>query len=151
MTALGVLPEVAERCLNHIEENRLKRIYQRHNYRAEMTNAWEVLGKRLQELTEGDMDAPGHSCDAEAVASSGSAPPPVPASQILIQPRAGEPAPDLLTLAEVAKILKIGRTGCFELRRRDPNFPKPITNGSNPRSRAYFVRQEIEAYLRLPR
>ena len=146
MTALGVLPEVAERCLNHIEENRLKRIYQRHNYRAEMTNAWEVLGKRLQELT---MDTPGPvsdteppaDCDADADGTS----------QILIQPRAGEPASELLTLAEVAKALKIGRTGCFELRRRDPNFPKPITNGSNPRSRVYFVRQEIEAYLRLPR
>lgn len=142
MTALGVLPEVAERCLNHIEENRLKRIYQRHNYRAEMTSAWEVLGKRLQELT---MDTPGPisdteppaDCDADADSTS----------QILIQPRAGEPASELLTLAEVAKALKIGRTGCFELRRRDPNFPKPITNGSNPRSRVYFVRQDIESYL----
>ena len=146
MTALGVLPEVAERCLNHIEENRLKRIYQRHNYRAEMTNAWEVLGKRLQELT---MDTPGPisdpeppaDCDTDADSTS----------QVLIQPRAGEPSAELLTLAEVAKALKIGRTACFELRRRDPNFPKPITNGSNPRSRVYFVRQEIEAYLRLPR
>src|SRR5690606_31782989 len=128
MAALGVLPEVAERCLNHVEENRLKRIYQRHNYRTEMTNAWEILGKRLQELTEGEMDTPGQlpdsespaGCDAEADGSNGSALSQVPASQILIQPPTGEPAPDLLTLAEVAKILKIGRTGCFELRRRDP-------------------------------
>lgn len=55
MTALGVLPEVAERCLNHTEENKVKRIYQRHNYRTEMTNAWKVLGQHLQDLTSGDL------------------------------------------------------------------------------------------------
>jgi hypothetical protein len=27
--ALGVLPEVAEKCLNHTEESRVKRTYQR--------------------------------------------------------------------------------------------------------------------------
>lgn len=51
MTALGVLPEVAERCLNHTEENKIKRTYQRHNYVQEMANAWRVLGERLTELT----------------------------------------------------------------------------------------------------
>jgi len=50
MTALGVLPEVAERCLNHTEENKVKRIYQRHSYAAEMKSAWEVLGKHLKQL-----------------------------------------------------------------------------------------------------
>ena len=55
MTALGVLPEVAERCLNHTEENKVKRIYQRHNYRTEMTNAWKVLGQHLQDLTSGEL------------------------------------------------------------------------------------------------
>ncbi|MCY1357460.1 Prophage integrase IntA [compost metagenome] len=51
MTALGVLPEVAERCLNHTEENRVKRTYQRHSYVKEMTEAWQLLGERLEELT----------------------------------------------------------------------------------------------------
>lgn len=50
MTALGVLPEVAERCLNHMEENRVKRIYQRHTYEAEMKQAWERLGQHLDFL-----------------------------------------------------------------------------------------------------
>ncbi len=36
MNALGVLPEVAERCINHMEENKIKRIYQRYGYEAEM-------------------------------------------------------------------------------------------------------------------
>lgn len=53
MVALGVLPEVAERCLNHTEENKVKRIYQRHSYEAEMRQAWALLGDRLELLTSG--------------------------------------------------------------------------------------------------
>jgi integrase len=56
MTALGVLPEVAERCLNHTEENKVKRIYQRHSYEAEMRKAWRRLGAWLQLLTSSDTD-----------------------------------------------------------------------------------------------
>lgn len=51
MVALGVLPEVAERCLNHVEENKVKRIYQRHSYEKEMREAWRLLGERLELLT----------------------------------------------------------------------------------------------------
>ena len=51
MNALGVLPEVAERCLNHMEENKIKRIYQRYGYETEMRQAWEKLGERLDLLT----------------------------------------------------------------------------------------------------
>ncbi|MNZ99082.1 Phage integrase family protein [compost metagenome] len=56
MTALGVLPEVAERCLNHTEENKVKRTYQRHSYAAEMAAAWHLLGDRLNMLTRSDAD-----------------------------------------------------------------------------------------------
>ena len=52
MTALGVLPEVAERCLNHTEENKVKRTYQRHSYLAEMASAWKALGKHLENLNK---------------------------------------------------------------------------------------------------
>lgn len=52
MTMLGVLPEVAERCLNHTEENKVKRIYQRHSYEKEMRQAWQLLGDRLSLLTD---------------------------------------------------------------------------------------------------
>ena len=51
MTALGVLPEVAERCLNHTEDNKVKRTYQRHSYSKEMTEAWATLGRHLEQLT----------------------------------------------------------------------------------------------------
>lgn len=54
MTALGVLPEVAEKCLNHTEESRVKRTYQRHSYEAEKREAWKLLGERLELLTRGD-------------------------------------------------------------------------------------------------
>ena len=54
MTALGVLPEVAEKCLNHTEESRVKRTYQRYSYEAEKREAWQLLGERLELLTRDD-------------------------------------------------------------------------------------------------
>jgi hypothetical protein len=55
MTALGVLPEVAEKCLNHTEESRVKRTYQRYSYESEKREAWRLLGERLDLLTrDGD-------------------------------------------------------------------------------------------------
>ncbi len=47
MAELGTLPDVVERCLNHTEENKMKRIYQRAQYDAPMRDAWQVLGQRL--------------------------------------------------------------------------------------------------------
>ena len=52
MVRLGTLPEVAERCLNHAEENRVKRIYQRHGYEREMAEAWHLVGKHLEGIVE---------------------------------------------------------------------------------------------------
>lgn len=53
MNSLGVLPEVAERCLNHTEENKVKRIYQRYGSEAEMKQAWQILGNKLSKILEG--------------------------------------------------------------------------------------------------
>jgi integrase len=58
MTALGVLPEVAERCLNHMETNKIKRTYQRHSYHSEMADAWRRLGEHLEALTSGKEKEP---------------------------------------------------------------------------------------------
>lgn len=55
MTALGVLPEVAEKCLNHTEESRVKRTYQRHSYEREKYEAWRMLGDRLDLLIRDDI------------------------------------------------------------------------------------------------
>ncbi len=50
MGELGVMGEVIERCLNHVEQNKLKRIYQRHELKAEQRDAWRLLGERLELL-----------------------------------------------------------------------------------------------------
>jgi integrase len=47
MAELGVLPDVIERCLNHTEQTKVKRIYQRAQYEAPMREAWHRLGERL--------------------------------------------------------------------------------------------------------
>lgn len=50
MGEVGVRPDVIEYCLNHVEQNKMKRIYQRHSYREEMREAWGLLGNRLHSL-----------------------------------------------------------------------------------------------------
>jgi len=50
MVQLGVLPDIIEKCLNHTEPNKLKRIYQRASYESPMRDAWHLLGHRLDLL-----------------------------------------------------------------------------------------------------
>jgi integrase len=47
LAELGAMPDVIERCLNHTEENRMKRIYQRAQFEEPMRNAWRMWGDRL--------------------------------------------------------------------------------------------------------
>ena len=54
MTALGVLPDIADKCLNHKEQNRIRRTYLRHSYAEEKREAWRLLGERLELLTRTD-------------------------------------------------------------------------------------------------
>jgi integrase len=56
MGELGVMGEVIERCLNHLEQNKLKRIYQRHEFKAEQREAWRLLGDRLALLHSAKMN-----------------------------------------------------------------------------------------------
>lgn len=51
MGSLGIRPDVIEKCLNHTEQNKIQRIYQRQELRPEMRDAWETLGRRLAELS----------------------------------------------------------------------------------------------------
>jgi len=51
MASLNVRPDVIERCLNHADENRVRRTYNRHSYAQEMAEAWRLLGERLELLT----------------------------------------------------------------------------------------------------
>ncbi len=59
MGELGIMGEVIERCLNHVQPNKLKRIYQRHELKWEQREAWVLLGDRLDILTS--------TCTAESV------------------------------------------------------------------------------------
>lgn len=51
MQSLGVLPAVIEACLNHREQNRMKRTYQRYDYAKEKREAWRLVGERVELLT----------------------------------------------------------------------------------------------------
>lgn len=50
LAMLGISPVVIERCLNHVEQNKMQRIYQRYSYQAEMNDAWDKLGSRIEAL-----------------------------------------------------------------------------------------------------
>ena len=52
MGDLGVRPDVIERCLNHKEPNRIVRTYQRQKLLDEQTDAWRILGERLELLID---------------------------------------------------------------------------------------------------
>jgi len=54
MGDLGIAPDVTEKCLNHTEENKVKRIYQRQKLEIEQAEAWQVLGNRLALLVSMD-------------------------------------------------------------------------------------------------
>ena len=51
MAELGALPDVVEKCLNHTEVGKVKRIYQRAQYEGPMRDAWRLLGDRLSLLS----------------------------------------------------------------------------------------------------
>jgi len=55
MGELGIMGEVIERCLNHVEQNKLKRIYQRHELKTEQREAWRRLGERISLLTTSEV------------------------------------------------------------------------------------------------
>ncbi len=50
MGTLRIQPDIIEKCLNHTEENKMKRVYQRQELKAEQADAWRVLGDRLNVL-----------------------------------------------------------------------------------------------------
>lgn len=51
MGILGVRPDVIEMCLNHTEQNLMKKTYQHQTLKIEQKNAWILLGSKLEEIT----------------------------------------------------------------------------------------------------
>lgn len=56
MGNLGVRPDVIELCLNHVEQNQMKRTYQHQKLLNERIEAWNLLGDRLELLTSGKVE-----------------------------------------------------------------------------------------------
>lgn len=54
MGELGVSGDVIEKCLNHTEQSKVKRTYQRAVREQEQREAWRLLGDRLELLTNPD-------------------------------------------------------------------------------------------------
>ncbi len=54
MGNLGVRPDVIEKCLNHVEQNKLIRTYQRQKLEVEQRAAWALLGDNLQKIINGE-------------------------------------------------------------------------------------------------
>lgn len=54
MGELGVSGDVIEKCLNHTEQSKVRRTYQRAIREQEQRNAWRLLGDRLDLLTSPD-------------------------------------------------------------------------------------------------
>lgn len=48
----------------------------------------------------------------------------------------------------VCEMLGISRSSLARKRATDPSFPKPIKDGGTRQAPVYFVRHEIEAYIR---
>ncbi|RLB67966.1 MAG: site-specific integrase [Deltaproteobacteria bacterium] len=50
MGEAGVMSEVIEKCLNHVEQNKLKRTYHRHELKNEQYEAWSILGLKIEQI-----------------------------------------------------------------------------------------------------
>jgi integrase len=53
LSRLGVLPHVAELCMNHQERETMRRVYDGHDYFSEMANTWDRAGAHLAALEKG--------------------------------------------------------------------------------------------------
>lgn len=56
MGTLNVRPDVIEKCLNHIEQNKIIRTYQHQTLIPEQQEAWRLLGQRLEILSMVDIN-----------------------------------------------------------------------------------------------
>lgn len=53
LSRLGVQPHVAELCMNHQETETMRRVYDGHDYGAEMAAAWNKASSHLSALRGG--------------------------------------------------------------------------------------------------
>ncbi len=53
LSRIGVAPHIAELCLGHIEKETMRRVYDGHDYSAEMADAWDRAGAHVGALLRG--------------------------------------------------------------------------------------------------
>jgi integrase len=53
LSRLGVMPHIAELCMNHQEAETMRRVYDGHDYFGEMVAAWDLAGQHLESLRNG--------------------------------------------------------------------------------------------------
>lgn len=59
MQALGVLPDIIDRCQNHVlAGSHVRRHYMHHDYATEKREAWNKLGERLDVILNGSNVVP---------------------------------------------------------------------------------------------
>jgi len=58
-----------------------------------------------------------------------------------------KPKPWRIPLNEAARLLGFTRSGLHGQMKKDPAFPRPIKDGTDRRSRSYFLTEELEAWL----
>lgn len=56
MQGLGITLDIIDRCQNHVLPGKVRRVYLRHDYQAEKTDAWKRLGDRLDAILSGGAD-----------------------------------------------------------------------------------------------
>ncbi|WP_339451534.1 helix-turn-helix transcriptional regulator [Pseudomonas sp. JAI120] len=55
----------------------------------------------------------------------------------------------LIGSKEIMQMLGIGRTTLHRIRNKDSTFPTPIKDGPHRQAHAYFVKAEVEAWIKL--
>lgn len=53
LSRIGIAPHIAEMCLNHVEVETMRRVYDGHDYRPEMIAAWDLAGSHIETLLGG--------------------------------------------------------------------------------------------------
>lgn len=53
LSRLGVLPHIAELCMNHQEAQTMRRVYDGHDYTADVADAWDKAGAHIEALRNG--------------------------------------------------------------------------------------------------
>ena len=63
-------------------------------------------------------------------------------------PNNEQPARVLISRQEVMHMLGISSTTLHRVRTTDSNFPKPIKDGPHRQAHCYFVKAEVEAWIK---